>query len=140
MSIMVHNRHTPEDLESFDLNEKRIAYGTIGSFCMIFAIPLVLLLLFGFNPDNVPDSVNNFTAVWMIFWMILMLLIALPYDGMTAFRKKVCKALAGLELGVLHCSDDLVILLDISREDADRIIAGDYDNWLKHRLTCKYIG
>lgn len=140
MSIMVHNRHTPEDLESFDLNEKRIAYGTIGSFCMIFAIPLVLLLLFGFNPDNVPDTVNNFTAVWMIFWMILMLLIALPYDGMTAFRKKVCKALAGLELGVLHCSDDLVILLDISREDADRIISGDYDNWLKHRLTCKYIG
>lgn len=140
MSIMVHNRHTPEDLESFDLNEKRIAYGTIGSFCMIFAIPLVLLALFGFNPDNVPDAVNNFTAVWMIFWMILMMVIAIPYDGMTAFRKKVCKALAGLELGVLHCSDDLVILLDISREDADRIISGDYDNWLKHRLTCKYIG
>lgn len=140
MSIMVHNRHTPEDLESFDLNEKRIGYAMIGSFCMIFAIPLVLLLLFGFNPDNVPDTVNNFTAVWMIFWMILMMAIAIPYDGMTAFRKKVCKALAGLELGVLHCSDDLVILLDISREDADRIIAGDYDNWLKHRLTCKYIG
>lgn len=140
MSIMVHNRHTPEDLESFDLNEKRIGYAMIGSFCMIFAIPLVLLLLFGFNPDNVPDTVNNFTAVWMIFWMILMMVIAIPYDGMTAFRKKVCKALAGLELGVLHCSDDLVILLDISREDADRIISGDYDNWLKHRLTCKYIG
>lgn len=139
MSIMVHNRHTPEDLESFDLNEKRIAYGTIGSFCMVFAVPLALML-FGFNSDNVSDAVNNFTVVWMIFWTILMLLIALPYDGMTAFRKKVCKALAGLELGVLHCSDDLVILLDISREDADRIISGDYDNWLKHRLTCKYIG
>lgn len=140
MSIMVHNRHTPEDLESFDLNEKRIAYGTIGSFCMIFAIPLIILALFGFDADNTPDIVDHFTAVWMIFWMILMMVIALPYDGMTAFRKKVCKALAGLELGVLHCSDDLVILLDISREDADRIISGDYDNWLKHRLTCKYIG
>lgn len=140
MSIMVHNRHTPEDLESFDLNEKRIGYGMLGSFCMTFAMPLALLFLFGFNPDNVPDIANHVMAVWMVFWMILMMLFALPYDSMTAFRKKVCKALAGLELGVLHCSDDLVILLDISREDADRIIAGDYDNWLKHRLTCKYIG
>lgn len=139
MSIMVHNRHTPEDLESFDLNEKRIGYAMIGSFCMTFAIPLVLML-FGFNADNTPDIVNHITVVWMIFWMILTMAITWPYDGMTAFRKKVCKALAGLELGVLHCSDDLVILLDISREDADRIISGDYDNWLKHRLTCKYIG
>lgn len=140
MSIMVHNRHTPEDLESFDLNEKRIGYVVIGSFCLTFAIPLTILALFGFNPDNVPDIANHITAVWMIFWLIFMMVIAIPYDGMTAFRKKVCKALAGLELGVLHCSDDLVILLDISREDADRIISGDYDNWLKHRLTCKYIG
>lgn len=139
MSIMVHNRHTPEDLESFDLNEKRIGYGMIGSFCMTFVMPLALTL-FGFNADNVPDIVNHFTVFWMIFWMILTMLIAHPYDCMTAFRRKVCKALAGLELGVLHCSDDLVILLDISREDADRIISGDYDNWLKHRLTCKYIG
>lgn len=140
MSIMVHNRHTPEDLESFDLNEKRIGYVVIESFCLTFAIPLTILALFGFNPDNVPDIANHITAVWMIFWLIFMMVIAIPYDGMTAFRKKVCKALAGLELGVLHCSDDLVILLDISREDADRIISGDYDNWLKHRLTCKYIG
>lgn len=139
MSIMVHNRHTPEDLETFDLNEKRIGYAMIGSFCMTFAIPLVLML-FGFNADNTPDIVNHITVVWMIFWMILTMAITWPYDGMTAFRRKVCKALAGLELGVLHCSDDLVILLDISREDADRIISGDYDNWLKHRLTCKYIG
>lgn len=140
MSIMVHNRHTPEDLESFDLNEKRIGYGMVGSFCMTFAMPLALIPLFGFDAHNVPDIANHLTAVWMIFWMILTMLIGLPYDGMIAFRRKVCKALAGLELGVLHCSDDLVILLDISREDADRIISGDYDNWLKHRLTCKYIG
>lgn len=136
---MVHNRHTPEDLESFDLNEKRIGYAMIGSFCMTFIVPLALLAL-GFDADNTPDIVDYFTTVWMIFWMILTMLIAHPYDCMTAFRRKVCKALAGHELGVLHCSDDLVILLDISREDADRIISGDYDNWLKHRLTCKYIG
>ena len=140
MSIMVHNRHTPEDLETFDLNEKRIGYAMIGSFCMTFIVPLAIIALYGFDADDTPDIVDHITFVWMIFWLILMLLIALPYDGMTAFRKKVCKALAGLELGVLHCSDDLVILLDISREDADRIISGDYDNWLKHRLTCKYIG
>lgn len=140
MSILVHNRHTPEDLETFDLNEKRIGYVMIGSFCLTFAVPLIILALFGFDQDDTPDIVDYFTSVWMIFWLILMMVFAIPYDGMTAFRKKVCKALAGLELGVLHCSDDLVILLDISREDADRIIAGDYDNWLKHRLTCKYIG
>ena len=140
MSIMVHNRHTPEDLETFDLNEKRIGYAMIGSFCMTFAVPLIILTLFGFDADDTPDIVDHITFVWMMFWMIFMMVLAIPYDGMTAFRKKVCKALAGLELGVLHCSDDLVILLDISREDADRIISGDYDNWLKHRLTCKYIG
>lgn len=140
MSIMVHNRHTPEDLESFDLNEKRIGYAMIGLFSMTFAVPLIILALFGFDADNTPDIVDHFTSVWIISCMILTMVFALPYDGMTAFRKKVCKALAGLELGVLHCSDDLVILLDISREDADRIISGDYDNWLKHRLTCKYIG
>lgn len=140
MSIMVHNRHTPEDLESFDLNEKRIGYAMIGSFCMTFIVPLAIIALYGFDADNTPDIVGHFMAVWMICCMILTMVFTLPYDGMTAFRRKVCKALAGLELGVLHCSDDLVILLDISREDADRIIAGDYDNWLKHRLTCKYIG
>lgn len=55
-------------------------------------------------------------------------------------RRTVCMALAGLELGIYHCADDLVTVGGVPEDVADDIIAGEYDNLLKDPLTCRYIG
>lgn len=52
---------------------------------------------------------------------------------------KICRSLAGLELGVIHCEDDLVVLREIPRKLARQIINGDYDYLMSDTQFCKYM-
>lgn len=138
---MVHNGYTPDELEYYDRHENRYAALGILFFIILYGGLVATSMYYDWDiKANAPSWFGDILAIWMIVWAVALVIVWLPIANLPAFRRKICRSLAGIELGVLHCSDDLVILLDLPREYADLVIDGQYDNWLKHTLTCKYIG
>lgn len=56
-----------------------------------------------------------------------------------AFKKRVCAALADIELGKVHCADDLAVY-GLSPAESRDVIDGIYDCLLSDYWTCKFIG
>lgn len=141
MAHTVHNGYTPDELESFEKHEKRDAFLILGLIIVMFLTAFTPELYYDFPlKDTMPPLLYDFMTMLMLCEMLAVVLLAATIMPRIAFRDKICKSLAGLELGVLHCSDDLVILVGLSRECADMVIDGQYDNWLRSRQVCKLIG
>lgn len=61
-------------------------------------------------------------------------------DIFVSLYRRICKGLAGLEVGIYHDVDDLRFALDIPQDIAEDIIDGKYDYLLSDELVCEYIG
>lgn len=137
MPNKVQKGYSPQDMEDWEEKERSLSLQSLGLVCSAF-IPLALAVLLDIQMETNPlttvlVSVVSFT---LLFWGFALDHINSPRRQ---FRNKVCKALAGLELGVYHCADDLVINLDMDWDSANAIIDGQYDNWLKHTITCEFM-
>lgn len=63
-------------------------------------------------------------------------------------HKVMCKAVALSHINNLdkdlcieiHTASDLMLFLDISREDAEKVVHGEFDCLLNHDYTLKYLG
>lgn len=56
-----------------------------------------------------------------------------------AFKKRVCKALADIELGKVHCAEELAVY-GLSPAESKDVIDGIYDCLLSDYWTCRFIG
>lgn len=141
MAHTVHNGYTPNELESFEKHEKRVAILVLEMLIVSVATATIPEMYYGIPlKDTAPPEIWNIISVMLFAELLAITLPVIYLMPRIEFRIKICKSLAGLELGVLHCSDDLVILLGLSRECADMVIDGQYDNWLRSRQVCKLIG
>lgn len=61
------------------------------------------------------------------------------FQCQAAFKKRVCKALADLELGKVHCAEDLAVY-GLSPAESRDVIDGIYDCLLSDYWTCRFIG
>ena len=136
MAYEVQKGYSPDNLYEWQKNEHKIS--CIGLVFVIGAyLPLITCSLLGITEKD-----------GMMFYPSFILAIVLLLAGgifivnninHRQFRDKVCNALAGLELGVYHCADDLVINLCLDWDSANAIIDGQYDDWLRHRSTCRFM-
>lgn len=141
MAQTVHNGYTPDELESFEKHEKRNAALILGLMLALIVTAYVPMFYYGAPlSDTAPAIVSDVVGATVIGLAILIVVLFIVTMPKIEFRDKICKSLAGLELGVFHCSDDLVIIVGLSRECADMVIDGQYDNWLRSRKVCKLIG
>lgn len=141
MAQTVHNGYTPDELESFEKHEKKVALLVIGMLFVMVATATIPEIIYGIPlKDTAPPEICNITSVMLFVELLAITLPMVYFMPRDEFRIKICKSLAGLELGVFHCSDDLVIIVGLSRECADMVIDGQYDNWLRSRKVCKLIG
>lgn len=141
MAQTVHNGYTPDELESFEKHEKKVALLVIGMLFVMVATATIPEIIYGIPlKDTAPPEICNITSVMLIVELLAITLPMVYFMPRNEFRIKICKSLAGLELGVFRCSDDLVIIVGLSRECADMVIDGQYDNWLRSRKVCKLIG
>lgn len=141
MAHTVHNGYTPNELESFEKHEKKVAILILGMLIVMVVTATIPEIYYGIPlKDNVPPEILNILSVMLLVELLAITLPAIYSMPRIEFRMKICKSLAGLELGVFHCSDDLVIIVGLSRECADMVIDGQYDNWLRSREVCKLIG
>lgn len=134
MAEEVLKGYSPEELDRWETKE-RIQWARLGltamCSCIVFAVLACVYQDRGIWGDIL--FMCTIAMMSMAFYTVLL------NDNHFRFRKRVCRALAGIELGIVHCSDDLVILLGIDRIYADRIINGDYDFLMNHKDFCKFM-
>ena len=142
MSIIRYSDEWPAE----ELKESRckteLTIGTIGSLyalCFGFGVAFCGILFLMGNGD--PDEVDGMDYM-MIGGMIVALIgsFTLPvYLSFSRFRKRICKALAGLRTGTYQTASDLCINLDMSKKVANMIIDGKYDCLLDEEDVQKYL-
>lgn len=111
------------------------AYSLFAGLCL--AICGILFLMGNGDPDEV-DGMDNLMLVGMC--MAMFGICVLPrYMDFARFRKRVCKALAGLRTGTYQTASDLCINLDMSKKVANMIIDGKYDCLLDEEDVQKYL-
>ena len=141
MAHTVHNGYTPNELESFEKHEKKVAIFVLGMLFGMIATGTIPEIIYGIPlKDHVPPEIWDIISAMLLVELLATTVPMIYFVPRNDFRIKICKSLAGLELGVFHCADDLVIIVGLSRECADMVIDGQYDNWLKSRQVCKLIG
>lgn len=141
MTSLVRNGYTPDELESFEKHEKRDSILILGLIIALYLTAFIPDFYYDFPlKDTMPPLLYDFVTALIFCELLIMILLAASTMPKMDFRNKICKSLAGLELGVIHCSDDLVILLNLPREYADMVIDGQYDNWLRSKKVCRLIG
>lgn len=98
----------------------------------------IVVILFG--------TIANMDGPESDYWDIVLIFIiagwasAMPYIVRHDEKYKICKCLAGLELGVIHSEDDLVILMGMNRKYARAMIAGEFDYLITDKRFCRFIG
>lgn len=88
------------------------------------------------------EDCNTWQNVLTLGGMIVALIgsFTLPvYLSFSRFRKRICKALAGLRTGTYQTASDLCINLDMSKKVANMIIDGKYDCLLDEEDVQKYL-
>lgn len=112
-----------------------VALGSDRRFLTVFGLALLVVFLWALSlPRMTQFQLICFTLVFYLFLYRVFI-----FRRQCRFKKKVCKALAGLELGKVHCSDDLAVY-GLSAMASEHIVDGVYDCLLSDPLTCKYIG
>ena len=134
MAEEVLKGYSPEELDRWE-NKERVQWARIGLTAMGSCIIFVVLACI-YQDKPVWGDILFFCSLAMMGMGAYTVLLN---DNHFRFRKRVCRALAGIELGIVHCSDDLVILLGIDRIYADKIINGDYDFLMNHKDFCKFM-
>lgn len=127
------------NLDEDHLSDRRYRDRYAYSSFILMGIALGIAIILDAYVDKHSLYGTLYICVVLCILLAAYLLFAIAMVHKTMHRE-VCKALAGLELGVVHCADDLVILMRMNRDMADKIINGEYDNLLRDPLTCKYIG
>ena len=133
MTTQVRKGYSPENLEGWERKERQQSLIAL-AFIVTAYVPLVICSVLGIH-----DLTEHLSFAVAFVLIIAGGIFAMDNIEHRSFRYILCNALAGLELGVYHCSDDLVILLNLPRDCADKIIDGQYDNWLRHRITCQFM-
>ena len=143
MDFKVLKGYNPDELSHWETENVRKEWIALALILGAFASLIVFMML---NPEPSIENgslVDNLVFFAMICWSFGLLLCGFTIDQNNVnhrkFRDAVCNALAGLELGVYHCADDLVIHLHLSWERANQIIDGQYDDWLRHKKTCQFM-
>lgn len=135
MAYEVRKGYSPENLAEWQKNERRFScYAlafVIGAYC-----PLIVGGWMGINEKSIEWYASVVVSLTLLCASAYFIFVNSDHR---IFRNAVCNALAGLELGVYHCADDLVIMLMIPWDCAEKIIDGQYDDWLKHKNTCKFM-
>ena len=122
MTEEVLKGYSPEELDRWETKEG-VQWAKIGLTAFGSAIVFMCLGAMLQSDSHIWDDIVFLCGVGMLGMSMFVMLCS---ESRYAFRYRVCRALAGLELGVFHCSDDLVILLRIDRPYADKIINGEY--------------
>lgn len=128
------------NLDEDHLSDRRYRDRYAYSSLILTGIALgIIIILDAYNIDKHSLYGTLYLCVVLCILLAAYVLFAIAMVHIT-MHTNVCKALAGLELGVVHCADDLVILMRMNRDMANKIINGEYDNLMRDPLTCKYIG
>lgn len=133
MTEEVLKGYSPDELERWKKRDCRL-YNRIG--LTAFGSMLVFMITACYFSSN-ERLFDDLLFLCALADMGLLGYCMMYNDRYFRFQKAVVKALAGLELGVVHCSDDLVILMGFDRIYADRIINGEYDDLMRDERFCK---
>ena len=141
MDFKVLKGYDPDELSRWETENRN---KSVISFALIVSAFISIVILMLINPDPSTETVVDKIAVVVpMAWCMSLLACGFAIDMENTkhkeFRNAVCNALAGLELGVYHSAEDLLIHLHISWERATQIIDGQYDDWLRHEKTCRYM-
>ena len=119
---------------AFGCNADHLRHGTFDKLSLFsLGVGTVLYVL------TIILAICGYALLAIVMWVIAMGFI-IGGIRLCANRIAICKALAGLENGWWHSSDDIQLYCGIRKNVADRIINGDFDDLLRDPLTCKFIG
>lgn len=133
MAEEVLKGYSPEELDRWETKEK-VQWAKIGLTALGSAVVFMCLGAMLESESHIWDDIIFLCGLGMLGMCCF---VGLYSESRYQFRYRVCRALAGLELGVFHCSDDLVILLRIDRQYADKIINGEYDFLMNSKSFCR---